>query len=367
MTDNSKETWESSFTINASAPALSVKDVYVRDLHGNNNGEFDPGETVQLFVTVQNDGESSISSVFGELQSLDSGIFISGSTSLYPWLQASGGKAVAQFTVYADGNVPPGHLVNYNLAISHTSGFSDLLTFDLKVGNVAAYIWDPNDKSSSTAVIRDFYANSGLTVEEGTQLPSDLSKYQKIFVLLGIYIDNHQLSASEGNSLKAYLEQGGNIYMEGGDTWAYDLPATSVHPLFHINGITDGSDDTQTIVGVEGTFTEGLQFNYTGPNNYMDRLEAIGDAVVILKNTSPTAYDNAICYTNDTYSTVGASFELGGLNDSTSRLFLESYLSEVDKFLDKKAQLAVPTLFNTGFVLILLSFSILLGLKTRNR
>ena len=43
------------------------------------------------------------------------------------------------------------------------------------------------------------------------------------------------LAHAEGQALADYLNAGGMIYMEGGDTWYYDDP-TPVHAMFNING-----------------------------------------------------------------------------------------------------------------------------------
>ena len=104
--------------------------------------------------------------------------------------------------------------------------------------------------------------------------------------------------------------------MEGGDTWYYD-PPTPVHPMFNINGTSDGSGDLGTILGQAGTFTEGMTFSYTGENSWIDHLTSIPPAQVIFRNQSPD-YGCAVAYDAGTYKTIGASFEFGGLSDGTS-------------------------------------------------
>ncbi|MCB0306697.1 MAG: S8 family serine peptidase, partial [Calditrichaeota bacterium] len=53
---------------------------------------------------------------------------------------------------------------------------------------------------------------------------SDLSIYEGVFVVLGIFSNNHVIGSGdpEGPALDAYLAGGGNIYLEGGDCFNYD-------------------------------------------------------------------------------------------------------------------------------------------------
>jgi len=136
-----------------------------------------------------------------------------------------------------------------------------------------------------------------------------------VFVPLGIYPNNHQLSDVEAEVLKQYLEQGGNLYMEGGDTWYFD-PQTVLHPMFSIQPVADGTGDLNVITGKAGTFTESMSFNYNGENSWIDHIDPISPAFTIFSNASPS-YNCAVAYSSGTYRTIGASFEFGGLVDSS--------------------------------------------------
>jgi hypothetical protein len=142
-----------------------------------------------------------------------------------------------------------------------------------------------------------------------------------VYVLLGIYNYNYVLNEADSVPLTSYLNNGGNLYMEGGDTWAYDT-LTSLHSFFGITGLTDGSADLSQIDGIEGTWTGGIQSVYTGRNNYIDRIIAnpnIPYAYPVFRNDAA----NYVCgvalqapvQSKSTYRTVGTSFELGGTND----------------------------------------------------
>ncbi|MEA3446091.1 MAG: hypothetical protein U9R19_15330, partial [Bacteroidota bacterium] len=187
--------------------------------------------------------------------------------------------------------------------------------------------------ANSGPVIETAIVNNGLSADYVTSFPTSLSGYSTIFVCLGVYNNNVALSATEGSDLASFVNAGGSIYMEGGDTWAYD-PATLVHPLFNINGLDDGSNDLSFIVGQAGTLSEGISFNYYGDNSYIDQIEPISPAVALFGNT-PTFYDCAVIHEAAAYKTIGASFEFGGLEDdtisgSTKNLLMEKYLQFFD-------------------------------------
>ena len=142
------------------------------------------------------------------------------------------------------------------------------------------------------------------------------SDFDAIFLLLGIYANNHQLSESEAQDLVNYLNSGGNLYIEGGDIWGYD-PSTSLHPMLNINGVSDGTNggDLSNLIGNE--FLSGMQWTYSGENNWIDRLEPLNDATVIFSNPD-VGYDCGIANDTGTYKTVGCSFEVTGIGGTNS-------------------------------------------------
>jgi hypothetical protein len=132
--------------------------------------------------------------------------------------------------------------------------------------------------------------------------------------------------------LADFLNAGGMIYMEGGDTWYYDTP-TPVHPMFNINGTNDGSGDLGTIQGVAGTFSENMSFSYSGENSWIDHITSISPAYMLFNNVSP-AYGCAVAYDAGTYKTIGASFEFGGLADGSSPSTKDELMAEIINFFE---------------------------------
>jgi hypothetical protein len=264
-----------------------------------------------------------------------------------PMLPARDGVYSGDFS----GSVSIGDTVEYrivavdaaatpNTATDPAAGYH---TFSI-IEQIPVFIYEPDGTPLTGGVIAQFLDARGVPYEMGTLLPENCGLYRTIFVCLGVYSTNHVLSAAEGEALAQFLDGGGRLYMEGGDTWYYD-PATAVHPYFHITGLSDGTGDAGPIAGAAGTFTEGMNFNYQGGNSYIDHLATIGSAFAIFLETTPP-YINGIAYDGGSYRTVGTSFELGGLVDGTSPSTKEELLEEILEFFGVDASGVV---FEDGF------------------
>ena len=320
---NGEETWESAFSLTAVAGILEFNDFYVVDINGNNNGKLDPGETVEVFVSIMNDGSAEATGVMGELMSSDMYITIGDDAQDYGDLGA-GDEGEMSFEVTADEGTPTGHMASFTFDITGDKDLTADGSFLIVVGQIPVLIVDLDDNHNSASVMGETLDEIGIPYDEATSLPDDLNLYSSVFVCLGIYSDNYQLSDAEGQELADYLNAGGNLYMEGGDTWYYD-EQTAVHEMFGLSGTSDGSGDLSTVNGVTGTFTEGMSFSYNGANNWIDHLEASGSGELILNNSSPS-YGTAVANDGGAYMTIGASHEFGGL-DGGRALLMESYLN----------------------------------------
>jgi PKD repeat protein len=325
FTDASKPLWVSNMTIVLHAPFIELNNFTILDNSGNNNGKIDPGETVNLVIEIANNGSSDAYNVLGQLSSFDPYITIVEGSQTYGDVDA--GETIENiYSVTASISTPAGHLATFILSLTGDLSLNASASFDAIVGQIPVLIVDLDGNTNSASEMMAALANNDITAEYATSLPADLSLYSSIFLCLGIYADNHVLSSTEGQALASFLNNGGNLYMEGGDTWAYDAP-TAVHPMFNADGTDDGSDDLSTVNGVSGTFTAGMTFSYDGDNSYIDHLSPLGSAFIILNNQGPD-YGTAIAYDEGTYKTIAVSHEFGGLEDgnSTKEELMAAYL-----------------------------------------
>jgi hypothetical protein len=320
-----EDTWNSSFSDMGHAPVLMFGGYTISDPGGNGNGKLDPGETVDLTITVSNDGSSDAAGVVGLLSSTSEFIEITTSSMTYGPITA-GGSSEQTYTVTAGSETPAGHSAPFSMDITANLGVSGSGEFFIIVGQIPVLVIDVDANNNSANEMMTCLDNLSVGADLVDSWPDEMTLYSSIFICLGTYPDNHVLDAAEGQELADYLNEGGNVYMEGGDTWYYDQ-GTPVHSMFNISGVADGGADLGTILGQPGTFTDGLSYNYNGDNNYIDHIAPTGDAFTIFKNQIPS-YNNAIAYDEGTYRTIGSSFEFGGLidGDASKDFLMHQYL-----------------------------------------
>ena len=66
-----------------------------------------------------------------------------------------------------------------------------------------------------------------------------LAQFDGVFGCLGVYGNKHVLTEGQAKLLTDYLDGGGKLYLEGGDTWAFDN-WTELHPYFSVEPVSDG-------------------------------------------------------------------------------------------------------------------------------
>ena len=314
------------------------------------NGRPDPGETVDLITTLKNFG-SHATNVQVELDSTDPYItIIDRSTNLG---DIASGETVDtsgdpfSFEVAADA--PTGRIVEFSLRATFTGGEtpSDLV---LCIGRFDYLVWDPTGDQSSGPVITatlDSWHYSGTSRET---LPLDhLDDYATLWVSCGMYAENVVVASggSEGPAIVDFMANGGCVYLEGGDIWAYDpqVCGFDFRPYFGIDATEDGAGDLAHALGVPGEFSEGMDFIYAGENSYVDHLNPSGHGFALLRNSSPE-YNCGIAGDAGSYRTVGTSFEFGGLQDGAGQSTKETLARVIMDFFQ-----VAPTeiLFTDGF------------------
>jgi hypothetical protein len=309
---------------------LAMTEYVVDDSGGNNNGKIDPGETVDIIVTLKNNGDITAENIEGVINTSSSYLTIVVSNANFGDL-AQGESIPGIFTVTADPETPNGEQADIDLNVASNSGtYTNSFVMSFVIGQIPVLVVDMDENYNSGPAIKTAIEANGVSVEYITSFPTELNIYSSVFFCLGIYSNNYVLNSSEGQDLANYMNSGGQLYMEGGDTWYYDNQ-TAVHPMFNISATSDGSGDMNTVIGKAGTFTENMIFNYSGENNWMDHINAISPAFDIFENQSPV-YGTGVAYDEGNYKTIGTSHEFGGLDDGTSPSTKTELMYEYLKF-----------------------------------
>ncbi|MBE0432542.1 T9SS type A sorting domain-containing protein [candidate division WOR-3 bacterium] len=239
------------------------------------------------------------------------------------------------YTLAADALTPQSHVAEFRL-IANDGAFTDTFEFSFVVGSYHYLIWNPDLTPAPGITMNNTLASLGYVGSIAATLPAaaDLEIYQALFVCVGIYPYNHVIASgsAQANAIVSYLNGGGNVYLEGGDVWYYDplVGGYNFCPLFGIQAVADGTNDMGPVVGENGTFTEGMNFNYAGENSFMDHINPTGTGFLVFKDGNNNYNCGVANVATAGYKTVGTSFELGGLVDgsgaSTKAVLLDSIM-----------------------------------------
>ncbi len=222
------------------------------------------------------------------------------------------------------GSVVEGDLIEYRIRAEDAASPANVThdpasgyhSFDI-VDAIPILIVELDGSPITGSAIMAILDSKGLSYNYTTSWPADMTGYEAVFIALGVYSQNYSLSTTQANELVAYLNGGGQAYMEGGDCWAYDSSSSVYNGYFGVDGTGDGGNDLSTVNGVAGTMFDGMSFSYTGGNSYIDHMAATGSGEVVFRNPSDLQ-GCGVANDEGTYRTIGCSFEFGGLVDAAS-------------------------------------------------
>jgi subtilisin-like proprotein convertase family protein len=196
------------------------------------------------------------------------------------------------------------------------------------------------DKTRKAQILADISAYPDLTLADG------------VFACMGVKGRKHTMTMNEAAALAQYLDQGGNLYIEGGDFW-YEDPANIVQDYMMVDSTSGGLAKASGPVNganflLSGTPSTISAFAYNqlpyNPANADDFWNTFPDQLkvkehtlgrVILKNGGAKVYPLGVSYEDvtDHYRTIGTSLPFGGyVNGASTRAqLMEHYLFFFEK------------------------------------
>lgn len=145
----------------------------------------------------------------------------------------------------------------------------------------------------------------------------EINKYSAAFITMGIYGNKNYLTDEVWNPIKEYMDNGGSVYLEGGDLWYYDPVnghCISEHlDYFGVQGLNSGTDLTGSITGSEFGLAEGLSFEYLDENlynKYIDNIVPVNGGAALLNQNENI---KAVSKFTDNYKAIGSSLLFEGL------------------------------------------------------
>jgi len=311
---------------------------FIDDSLGNCNGILDPNEEIKLFYLLKNVGGVDIEHLNGLLISSSPYLIITNNTSHFGYVLIDSliRNSIEPFRLRALPDAPQGSVGLLDLILTANSGAIDTIRIKFIIGKKDYLVWDPDRNNSSGPIIHSILQNLGYSGDYvNAQFYSfeHLKNYKSLFVCAGVAYENYVLfrDCNEVAKIVDFINRGGNMYLEGGECWAFDpfiLYGFNFNPYFGIKPINDGYTNMGPIEGVNNTFTEGMNFRYNGENFYLDVIDSTDTGFRIYYDQDDAYYCGVANITNN-YRTVGVSFELAGLVDnepSTKTILLDSIM-----------------------------------------
>jgi len=342
--DDGEDQWLVAFNIEIHAPVFEISNPEIID--ENMDGVWDPGEVATINVDLVNSGSAGFGYYPGATISTDNPYItiLSGENTNTFYAIGANDSYEGQFLVQSDPSTPMGTIVTLDISWGYSptapcdndyfegDGCVEQanLAYTAIVGHPSILIWDPSNNHYSGNRLSEYFDSIGFNGYDyitGTEVPNT-ENYSSAFIMLGIYSENYVLQESDVSGFINLLNNGGNVYLEGNDTWAFDTQ-TSLQGMFGLTGISDGTGDLASVIGSEGSFAEGLYMSYNGGNSYIDHLAA-AEGFSLLENDVHD-YVTAVGYDNGTYRTIGASHELGGLQGEN----FDTYISGILNFFEE--------------------------------
>jgi PKD repeat protein len=208
--------------IKAMAPVsgvyLVMTEYSIDDANGNNNGMIDPGETVDVYITVKNNGDIPAADIIGSISSASPFISITTSTANFGTLP-QGQSSTGAFTLMVDEATPVGESFSINFNIEANGGTytnSFLMSFsvglileDWETGDFSQFEWETGGDNNWTITNVSPYegvysAKSGsisnsqssyLSITYNVLANGEISFFKKVsseagYDFLSFYIDN---------------------------------------------------------------------------------------------------------------------------------------------------------------------------------
>ena len=307
--DGSQTAPDAGFDLDAIESISDIAGVYIAllgyeidEMIGNNNGFIDPGETIDMLVSIRNNGTQLAEDVNGLLSTTSTYVFMNNGDVDFGDLNAGQtGSGIFTFTV--DTATPIGELLAFNLNITANAGTYStdfgitcvvgIMIEDFENNNFLSFEWEFGgnaDWITTTGAYEGMYcAKSGtISHSQATSVmltvdvvaDGEISFYRKVsseanYDYLRFYVDNNQLgfwSGTSGWNQETYPVSAGNHTFKweytkdqgvigGSDCGWIDYIVFPPISTFNVGTVEGTVTDIDTGLPIEGADISGLAFS----------------------------------------------------------------------------------------------------------
>jgi len=235
----------------------------------------------------------------------------------------------------------------YDPTLPLHSPFETQVKFDTFLLLADGYlVWAPQGRNDPAAIaIRDAIQANGRKAQivPDLSMVPDLTPFDGVIGVLGIYGNNHPVSASEAARLAAYLEGGGRVYLEGGEYFWAQKNDPVLEPYFRITATADGvAKQDGPLAG--RNFLDGYDFGLSQAaalNAWNDRLVHTPEAGgrEILRNAGTSTFASMVSFEGvsgqgHVYRTIGSSVLFAALQQQPGGATTDQLMGRLLDFLE---------------------------------
>ncbi len=277
----------------------------------DNNGIPEPGENVQLSFTIYNYGEADLGKTSVTLTVNSPFAAITGSSGRDTGIIGARSARRISFPLSVNNATPPGKIIALELILNYDDDKSFTQTFYLTLGHPSIAVIDCDNNLNSARHIAAAIRQAGFESEQFDEIAHLKPHHNTAFLSLGFFHLNHKLSHAEDSLLVGFLDNGGNLYLEGGAFFRQD-PETVLRQKLSVTGLNQAwVYKADSLEGNPGTPAEPFRIHYRGDNLRGENLQPDGTAVPWFTDKN-SGLHFIIANRNETYSTVASTIEFGG-------------------------------------------------------
>ncbi|GAB4327755.1 MAG: hypothetical protein Kow0037_01570 [Calditrichia bacterium] len=290
---------------------------------GNNNHIPDAGETIEFLLEIKNVGNLTSSGGRAILSTNNSWVSISRDTANFLTVDPGNSQTLQEaFVIEINSDTPANTEVNFQLKVEY-DGYTTLEELSLTIKNRGLFlIVQDDDNGGGLPAYTTALNNLGLSYDVAAPDidVNEMLQYQNVIWFCGEDYSN-TLTPTDTVKLKAYLDQGGRLFISGVDI-GYDINGEPFYSNYlKADYIGDGPSSTTTLVQgisndpISGSFSSGLQIN----DNYVDQIVPLnGASTVFTYQSSASTYNCGLRYLGD-YQLVYLTFAFENIPSASDR------------------------------------------------
>ena len=319
--------WTREFILPVIAPEMAIGDPAIID---GDNHQLDPGEVAELEISLFNNGHISAENLTMTLLPTDTLISILSSPVVQIPQCPPPGNQKYRFLVRASRSVSTNHEIILNINIKGSNIPETMFYISMTLGHkrIAIASLSPDSRSLEPMITALDSLNIPYDTFTNTLFKPEI--YSAAFLMNGTGGNEYILTHSEGVGFASYLNNGGNLYMEGNSIWSIKTPMP-VLPYFKYTSNRVAAFFYDRVKGCSQSFTGGMNFMYENVvNGSIYKLEPVDGALRAFENSDANPLCLQFTYAGDGYKTIGSLVEFGSLTDSlyptTQKELMKRYL-----------------------------------------